>query len=138
MNDEIFRLPETLKGIDLLENVFVYQDGDYTPEVQLMVTNMLAAIHLVPNENITLLPIPSGKNLLLWNGDFTTKNVLIFGLNPTRLGLKATLKPYKLYNLEGCSVILCHKLTDFVNDKDKKMTLWKILQHIYLKKDVAK
>lgn len=135
MEVKAYKIPKSIdNSFEDVSNLFVCVENDYNEEVQKMVVGMVKAINLEMDKDIKILQIPKGEETIIFSPSSKLKKIMIFGLDPKRLGLNIVIKPYKIYNFETTSVVLCHKLEAIRNDKTKKMTLWKLLQHLYLNK----
>lgn len=135
MEVKSYKIPESVDPtFSTIPNVFVCGEGDYSEAEQVMVNGMAKAINLELEKEVKILQLPKDGESILFSPNNEIKVVFIFGINPKRIGLNIEIKPYRVYKTESASIVLCHKLEVIRNDKTKKMTLWKLLQHIYLNK----
>jgi hypothetical protein len=59
------------------------------------------------------------------------EKIIIFGLDPSALGLNMPLQYYKINKLEQCTLLFAHPLGELKIDDKKKSTLWKSLQIMF-------
>lgn len=54
-------------------------------------------------------------------------HVILFGINPKRIGMNLKISGYRFYRTETFSLLLCHKLSKISTEKKYKKALWDAL-----------
>ncbi len=58
--------------------------------------------------------------------------ILVFGLQPAQVGLKALAQPYQPFTLNGCTWLFSDALSVLEPDRAKKGKLWEALKGLFL------
>ncbi len=95
---------------------------------------VLAAANLNLAQDALLAEIPQGESRALAAdlNEYKPRQVLVFGLLPTQLGLSFEAEYYQPLSFYGFTWLFADKLSALEPDKVKKTQLWSALKKIFL------
>jgi hypothetical protein len=110
-----------------------HHDAVYLPDKELQfLTNMLSACKLsladVAIVNLEHQPHKQYKEI---TGQFNSKVVLLFDVEPASFGLPINFPFYQIQPFANCSFLYAPSLTILENDKVEKSKLWVILRRLF-------
>ena len=95
---------------------------------------VLAAANLTMSQDALFAEIPAGeaRSLAPDLKERQPKQILVFGLHPTQLGLSFEVQPYQILSFYGYTWLFADKLSVLEPDKTKKGQLWTALKQMFL------
>ncbi|NNF21188.1 MAG: hypothetical protein HKN67_04545 [Saprospiraceae bacterium] len=101
-----------------------------------LIKNICAAIERPIGQDTNVLTLESDADFNLTSSlDQSVKWVLVFGVNPARLGLNASFKAYHFYPTESYNILFAHSLQKLDGHKPYKAALWGVLQNTFKKSE---
>ncbi len=97
-------------------------------------SKVLTAANLNLNTDTLFAEIPVGQSCAIAPDlqEHAPKQVLVFGLSPTQLGLSIDVQAYDPIAFYGCTWLFADRLSVLEPDKVKKGQLWAALKQIFL------
>jgi len=100
---------------------------------QELLSKILYAIKFDLAKNVRLIQLSENGHIKL-NSEICgeTKEILCFGISPSRISMNASFKANVFYATEKFEIMLAHSLSKLTEDVAKKKALWNALQSKYL------
>lgn len=136
-NTIVYKIPEVPSSIIPAGNgskglvVAIAQEDASGVEMETL-RKMIAAIRYDMEEDAVILAIPTGSQFPLSSWDKEWKDLLVFGLTPSVLGLQIENLQEKILVLENKRALFCPSLKEINGSIPKKQTLWRLLQEMFL------
>lgn len=97
------------------------------------VTKILSAAGLALSEDTLFAEITAGTAVNCFAGlPERPKFILVFGLQPAQVGLKALAQPYQPFTINGCTWLFSDALSVLEPDRAKKGKLWEALKALFV------
>jgi hypothetical protein len=93
---------------------------------------MIAAIKYQSAEDVYMASLEMGKDYSLSASGVTYQDILLFGVQPARIGLQVEAVQDKIVYFESSRMLLCPSLREINAVLSKKQTLWQLLQAMFL------
>lgn len=93
---------------------------------------MITAIKYQSAEDVYMASLEMGKDYSLSASGVTYLDILLFGVQPARIGLQVEAVQDKIVYFESSRMLLCPSLREINAVLSKKQTLWQLLQAMFL------
>ena len=131
--DENF-IDECKSSLDEPHTIVFLKDKDSEPEGVLLLNNILKAIK-IDSSKLLLIDVGVNSSLRLRSLQRifpSIRNVLIFDVSPTSIGLNVQLPIYMLKSIGSLNVLRSDALSTLQENEPLKRLLWSSLKTIYL------
>lgn len=133
IEDSIFCLPKKLDfNATHKKALFVLDNTDQQTHITETLHAIIKAIKLDIESDVDLLYIDKTSKYEAASVLNKYQNIIVFGINPAHLGIQTTIQRPGLYAFEKFTFIMTFAMATLVNDKEKKLHLWNILQKTFL------
>lgn len=132
MEDQFYKIPAQ-KTFDFQSKkmLCVVKKDQFEEAEEKTLTSISQAIKINYSQDVEVLILELGEKLQIGSSLNKFDVVIYFGVNPADTGLNIDAKLYRIFKLEGPSVLVSHHLRDIAADKNKKLFLWKCLQPLF-------
>lgn len=132
---KVYQVPQSDKFESILcenaETAVIVYKADYEVN-QMLLSKICTAVDKPVGEvsSAYILEQESDMNLTSVLAE-SVKWVLVFGINPARLGLNASFKAYYFYPTETYNILFAHSLQKLEEHLPYKKSLWSVLQKTF-------
>ncbi len=138
--DEVFIIPEiSIDELDIAGNgnkrlVVVVDKTEYGVAESETLVKMINAIKFDMTADIFLIQMKSNQNISLNNLLPEYKDLILFGIEPSRLGIFVDFVQYEIMPFEQTRMLVIDSISTINRSQPKKVLLWNKLQEMFLKK----
>ena len=116
------------------QTLIVSLKGNTLEKEQIFLSKILKAIHYDIKSDVVLLEIGQSESIYFQEltKKFDIKNVVLFGIPPTQLGLHFKIHQYQPLSIGDCTFLWADTLPTLMKNQGKKRQLWSNLQAMFL------
>jgi len=137
MRSKIFAIPPSkslekhLSGKGAKNVLIVVQEHEASEKT---FSDLLAAIKVDQHEDAFVLKVPDTVTISITSiiATYNITKVLSFGFSADQLGLSVNHAYNYIYSISNTQILMAENIFTLQSDKNKKITLWKQLQQLFL------
>ncbi len=134
---QVFLIPEPIKASRMSGKgkrglLVVFNEEETLTAEKETLEKMITAIKYQSAEDVYMASLEMGKDYSLSASGVTYLDILLFGVQPARIGLQVEAVQDKIVYFESSRMLLCPSLREINAVLSKKQTLWQLLQAMFL------